>query len=107
MMLSLIKLRFFLHLKLTNQFSRNKLTDQLKKMNNSQWAAPTFIIPKMNDAVRINLDFQNYFVFVGWKETKVPMKSINCKMRIEFLIKKSTNIKSGTNRIKKILDAKY
>ena len=47
-----------------------------------------------------NLDFQNKFV--GWKETKIPMKSINCKMRTNFAIHERKNIKSATNRIKKI-----
>ena len=32
----------------------------------------------------INLDFQNSFV--GWKETKIPMKSIYWKMRTNFTI---------------------
>ena len=54
---------------------------------------------------RIILDFQN--TFVGWKETKIPMKSINSKMKTNFAIQESKNIKSATNRIKKILDAKY
>ena len=53
----------------------------------------------------INLDFQ--INFVGWKETKTPMKSIKCKMRTNFAIQESKNIKSATNGIKKILDAKY
>ena len=53
----------------------------------------------------INLDFQNNFVI--WKETKIPMKSSNCKMKTNFAIQESKNIKSATNRIKKILDAKY
>ena len=35
------------------------------------------------------------------------MKSINYKMRTNFSIQDSRNIKSVTNRIKKILDAKY
>ena len=35
----------------------------------------------------INLDFQNNFV--GWKETKIPMKSANNKMRTLFLIQES------------------
>ena len=35
------------------------------------------------------------------------MKSIKCEMRINFAIQKSKVIKSATNRIKKILDAKY
>ena len=35
------------------------------------------------------------------------MKSINCKMKTNFAIQESKNIKSATNRIKKILDAKY
>ena len=53
----------------------------------------------------INLDFQNNLV--GWKETKIPIKSINCKMRTNHVIQESKNIKSATNRIKKIFDAKY
>ena len=35
------------------------------------------------------------------------MKSINCKMRTYFAIQESKHIKSSTNRIKKIIDAKY
>ena len=35
------------------------------------------------------------------------MKSINCKIRTNFVIQESKNIKSTTNRIKKILDAEY
>ena len=35
------------------------------------------------------------------------MKSINYKMRTNFAIQESKNIKSAINRIKKILDAKY
>ena len=46
----------------------------------------------------IKLDFQNNFV--GWKETKTPMKSINYKMRSNFAIQDSKNIRSATNRIK-------
>ena len=53
----------------------------------------------------INLDFQNNVV--GWKETKIYMKSINCEMKTNFAIHESKNIKSATNRIKKILDVKY
>ena len=53
----------------------------------------------------INLDFQNNFV--GWKETNIPMKFINCKMRTNFVIQASKNIKIATNQIKKILDAKH
>ena len=33
------------------------------------------------------------------------MKLSNCKMRTNFVIQDSKNIKSATNRIKKILDA--
>ena len=53
----------------------------------------------------INLDFQN--IFVGWKETKIPMQSINCKMRTKFIILESKNIRSVSNGIKKILGANY
>ena len=44
-----------------------------------------------------NLDFQNNFV--GWKETKIPIKSIDCKMRTNFAIQESKNIKSATKKI--------
>ena len=53
----------------------------------------------------IHLDFQNNFD--SWKETKIPMKSINYKMRTKFVIPESKNIKNANNRIKKILDANY
>ena len=48
----------------------------------------------------INLDFQNKFV--GWKETKIPMKLINCNMRTNLAIQESKNIKGATNRAKQI-----
>ena len=51
----------------------------------------------------INLGFQNNFV--GWKETKIPMKSTNCKMKTNFAIQESQNI--ATDRIKKILETKH
>ena len=38
-------------------------------------------------------------------KTKIPMKSI--KIRTNFVIQDSKNIKMPTNIIKKILDAKY
>ena len=47
----------------------------------------------------INLDFPNYFVL--WKETQIPMKSIYCEMRINFVIQESKIIRSTTYRIKK------
>ena len=53
----------------------------------------------------INLDFQ--INLVGWKETKILMKSINCKMRTNFAIQDSQNIESAANSMKKIIDAKY
>ena len=50
--------------------------------------------------LEINLDFQNNFL--DWKETKIPMRYINCKMRTNFEMQESKNIKNATNRIKKI-----
>ena len=46
-----------------------------------------------------NLYFQK--IFVGWKETKILMISMNCKMRTNVAIQERKNIKSATNRIKK------
>ena len=37
--------------------------------------------------IGINLGFQKKFV--SWKETKIPMKSINCKMKTNFVIQES------------------
>ena len=53
----------------------------------------------------INLNFQNNFV--GFKDTKIPLKPDNCEMRTDFAIQESENIRNVTNRIKKILGAKY
>ena len=53
----------------------------------------------------INPDFQNNFV--DWKVIKTSIKSINYNMKIHFAIQDSKNIKSATDRIKQILDAKY
>ena len=53
----------------------------------------------------ISLDFQNNFV--GWKESKIHMKPINCKIKKHFAIQDSKNVRNSTNRIKKILDARY
>ena len=53
----------------------------------------------------INKDFQNNFI--GWKETMIPMKSINYKMRTNFVIQENKNIRNVTNRGNKILEAKY
>ena len=39
--------------------------------------------------LEINFDFQNNLI--EWKETKIPMKSITCKMRINFTIQESKN----------------
>ena len=47
----------------------------------------------------IVLDLQTNFV--SWKETKIPVKSINCKMRTKFVIQESKNIRSVTKKIKK------
>ena len=43
----------------------------------------------------INLDFQNNFV--GWKETKIPMNLINCKMRTNFAFKESKILRLQPN----------
>ena len=61
--------------------------------------------PDLLRELGINLDFQNNFI--GWKETKIPIKSMCCKVQTNFAIQDSKNIKSATNGTEKILDAKY
>ena len=48
----------------------------------------------------ISLDFQNNFISL--RETKIPMRAINCNMRNNFVIQDSKNIKRVPKRIKKI-----
>ena len=53
----------------------------------------------------INLNFQNNFI--GWKETKIHTKLINCIMRTNFATQERKIFKGATNRINQIFDAKY
>ena len=54
----------------------------------------------------IQLDFQNNFI--GWKDISLLMNNpINCKIRTQFTIQNSKNVRNVNKRIKKILDAKY
>ena len=57
---------------------------------------------KSNYNVIIVRDLLRVHNYVGWKETNIPMKSINRKMRTNFANQESKNIKSATNRIEKI-----
>ena len=61
--------------------------------------------PRFTTGTWIHLDFKNKFV--GKKEIKISIKSINCKMKTNFAIQENKNIRNVTNRIKKILDTKY
>ena len=44
----------------------------LKKINNSQWAAPTFIIPKINGTVRFISDFRELNKTIKIKRFPIP-----------------------------------
>ena len=52
-----------------------------------------------------NLDFQSNYV--GWKESKIPMKSINCKVRTNFSIQISDVIKSAAKELRKFSYVKW
>ena len=47
----------------------------LKKINNSQWAAPTFIIPKKNNTVRFISDFRELNKRIKRKPFPIPKHS--------------------------------
>ena len=47
----------------------------LKKINISQWAAPTFIIPKINDTVRFISDFRQLNNTIKTKPFPMPTHS--------------------------------
>ena len=53
----------------------------------------------------IQLDFPNNFI--GWQDTNLPMKPIDCKVRTYFTIQDGKNIRNATKRIKKLLEANY
>jgi len=44
----------------------------LKKVNRSEWAAPTFIIPKKDGSVRFISDFQELNKRILWKPCPIP-----------------------------------
>ena len=48
----------------------------LKKINNSQWAAPTFIIPKINVTLRFISDFRELNKIIKIKPFPIPKHSI-------------------------------
>ena len=47
----------------------------LKKINNSQWAAPTFIIPKINGTLRYISDFRELNKTIKTKHLPIPNHS--------------------------------
>ena len=47
----------------------------LKKTNNSQWAAPTFIIPKINGTIRFISDFRELNKTLIRKPSPIPKYS--------------------------------
>ena len=66
---------------ITNQLSKKKLIELieigvLKKINNSQWAAPTFIIPKINDIARFISDVRELNITIKIKPFPIPNDSI-------------------------------
>ena len=47
----------------------------LKKINNFQWAAPTFIIPKINQTLRFIFDFRELNKIIKTKPFPIPNSS--------------------------------
>ena len=61
----------------------------LKKINNSQWAAPTFIIPKKNNTVRFISDFRELNKRIKRKPFPIP--------KIQDLLLKLGGFRYGTS----------
>ena len=53
----------------------------------------------------ISLDF--FHQKVRWQDAEIPMKMPNCTINSDFFVQDNDLIKSETDRIKRILDAKY
>ena len=76
-MQSLIMQSLFRIHKLTLKKEVNRLIriGVLNKICNSQWAATTFIIPKINDTVRFISDFRELFKIIKRKPFPIPEHS--------------------------------
>ena len=61
---------------LTKEVDRLTKIGVLKKINNSQWEAPTFIIPKNNSTVRFISDFRELNKRIKRKPFPIPKHSI-------------------------------
>ena len=93
-----VKLKLPKHNATAHMFASFHITSQISNYN-------VIFGQDLLRGLEINLDFQDNFI--GWKETNIPMKSLNYKVRIHFIIQESKNIKSVTNRIEQILNDKY
>ena len=58
---------------LKKEFDRFIKIEVLKKVNNFQWAAPTFIIPKINSTVRFISDFRELNKKIKTKPFPIPI----------------------------------
>ena len=59
-------------LTLNKEINRLIKIGALKKINNSQWATPTFIIPKINGTVRFISDFKELNKRIKSKPFPIP-----------------------------------
>ena len=62
-------------LSLKKEVNRLIKVEVLKSINNSQWAAPTFIIPKKNSTVRFISDFRELNKRIKRKPFPIPKHS--------------------------------
>mgnify|MGYP006200624585 CR=1 FL=1 len=53
----------------------------------------------------ISLDFKRQVM--QWEDAEVPMKDVDCTLQTTFFIKESAAVQEATERITRILDAKY
>ena len=78
----------------------------LKKVNRSEWAAPTFIIPKKDGSVRFISDFRELNKRIKWKPYPIP-KIQNLLLQLEgFQYATSLDLNMGYYHIELSPDAK-
>ena len=100
--------------------------------NTCRVASVNLILPELNSTAEIKINCHvskqksNYDLIVGrdvlrelgiildfandktiWEELEIPMKPLDCTKREHFSIRDSVRVHNETQRIKKILDAKY
>jgi hypothetical protein len=83
------------HNSLKHEIERDVKLGVLKRCSDSEWAAPTFIIPKKNGAVRFISDFSKLNEMLKWKPYPIPKIAQMLQELEEFAYATSLDLSMG------------